>query len=348
MSWRGIDGGIEAANAGHDVVMTPTSHCYFDYTYNQISTEHVLTFEPVPQALVGKDAASHVLGGQCNLWTEWVPDIATAEQRLFPRMLAMSEVLWSKDNFRDTFDGRLNAFYPRLQALGLRMYLPKPEAEFEAVMMGPDAKITFQPSPIAGAVIRYTTDGSLPTPKSPVYDAPISGAVRQTVTAATFLPGGQQSDPTRIEVASHTLDSIDNLKPGLIYSLFEGSFNKVPDFTNLKPVGSGEITQIGLVGHLLENYAVQFRGVITVPRDGVYRFSLKSDDGSMFWLGGALVVDNDGPHGAIEKSGRISLRAGSYPIAVGYYQGEGGQSLSLSVEGPALSKQPVPLEWFRH
>ncbi|MES1227444.1 MAG: beta-N-acetylhexosaminidase, partial [Armatimonadota bacterium] len=107
MSWRGTTGGIAAAQANHDVVMTPTSHCYFDYSYSQISTDHVLSFEPVPAALTGA-SASHVLGGQCNLWTEWVPNQKTAQQRLFPRLLAMSEVLWSGSGSPDNFQPRLD------------------------------------------------------------------------------------------------------------------------------------------------------------------------------------------------------------------------------------------------
>lgn len=348
MSWRGIAGGIEAAEAGHDVVMTPTSHCYFDYTYNQISTDHVLDFQPVPVALAGKDAAAHVLGAQCNLWTEWVPDRATAEQRLFPRILAMAEVLWSGDSSLTTFDSRLGGFYSRLQNLGINFYLPEPEAEFNAVMVDPDAKIVLKPTPIAGASIRYTIDGSEPTLGSKLYTAPLDASFPLTVNAATFLPSGQKSESIRVEVASQTIDSVEALKPGLAYSVYEGNFERVPDFTVLKPVASGETPQFGLVGNRLENYALSINGAISVPTTGIYRFFLSSDDGSNLWIGGAKVVDNDGPHGTIEKSGRMYLKAGSYPIRVGYYQGSGAQSLQLCIEGPQILKQEVPLAWLRH
>lgn len=348
MSWRGIEGGIKAAAANHSVVMTPTSHCYFDYTYGQISTDHVLTFHPIPKQIEGTPAESQILGGQANLWTEYVPDFKTAQQRLFPRLLAMSDVLWSGESDKQSFDPRLDAFYPRLQALGLNFYLPKPEAEFDAVMMDPDAKIAFKPSPIPGAIVRYTTDGTEPNAKSKVYSGPLSAAVPQTVLAATFLPGGQSSEATRVEVASQTVDTIDGLKPGLAWSAYEGTWAKMPDFATLLPSASGETANIDLVGGKEENYALSLNGVLTVPEAGIYTFYLSSDDGSMFWLGGARVVNNDGLHGAIEQSGRIYLKAGSYPVRVGFFQAGGAQSLKLQVEGPNLAKQPVPDAWLRH
>jgi hexosaminidase len=123
MSWRGTDGGIAAAQSGHDVVMTPTSHCYFDYSYDSISTDHVLSFVPTPPQLSATEA-QHILGGQANLWTEMVPDLATIDDRLFPRLAAMAEVLWSGPG-KETpaqFDSRLPAYYRRLSAMGVKYH----------------------------------------------------------------------------------------------------------------------------------------------------------------------------------------------------------------------------------
>ncbi|WP_227625152.1 beta-N-acetylhexosaminidase [Fimbriimonas ginsengisoli] len=72
MSWRGIEGGIAAAKAGHDVAMSPTSHCYFDYSYDSIPTSRVYSYEPIPAELTG-DERNRVLGGQGNIWTEHIP-----------------------------------------------------------------------------------------------------------------------------------------------------------------------------------------------------------------------------------------------------------------------------------
>jgi hexosaminidase len=126
MSWRGTEGGIAAAKANHDVVMTPTSHCYFDY-YQGIPDsepkaiggflpiEKVYEYEPVPAELKPKQA-KHILGAQGNVWTEWMPNTRQVEYMVLPRMLAMSEVVWSEKSKRSfgNFFKRLQQHYHRL------------------------------------------------------------------------------------------------------------------------------------------------------------------------------------------------------------------------------------------
>lgn len=105
MSWRGFEGGIEAVKQGHTVVMSPGSHCYFDH-YQSSSPgepiaiggftpiEKVYEFTPVPPGLSEKESAL-ILGAQANLWTEYIPDMKHLEYMVYPRALALSQVLWS-------------------------------------------------------------------------------------------------------------------------------------------------------------------------------------------------------------------------------------------------------------
>ena len=105
MSWRGYEGGIESAKSGHDVIMCPISHCYFDYYQadpkispkafdGYTNLEKVYSFNPVPKELTEKES-KHIIGGQGNLWTEFVQEPRMAQYRVLPRMSALSEVLWS-------------------------------------------------------------------------------------------------------------------------------------------------------------------------------------------------------------------------------------------------------------
>ena len=131
MSWRGYKGGIEAANQGHDVVMTPTSECYFDYYQGPKDQEplagggllplkKVYNFSPVPSEL-NAEAAKHILGGQANLWTEYVPNIKHAEYMTFPRLAAMAEALWSPKESRNwnDFSNRIQLFMKRYDQMGI-------------------------------------------------------------------------------------------------------------------------------------------------------------------------------------------------------------------------------------
>jgi hexosaminidase len=132
MSWRSNKGGIEAARHGHDAVMTPLTHLYFDYrqstepgelgaTYTRrtIDLERVYSFEPIPEELTPAEAR-HILGAQANVWTEQLKTPADVEYMVLPRMLALAEVVWSPADTRDwtAFRRRVRAHYPLFDALG--------------------------------------------------------------------------------------------------------------------------------------------------------------------------------------------------------------------------------------
>ena len=120
MSWRGTQGGIAAAKAGHDVVMTPTSHCYFDYPYKSISTARAFDFEPVPAEL-DAEQAKHVLGLQANFWSHIDREPAKVDRQLFPRLLAIAERGWSPKEARDwnDFAWRARVHLARLDEMGV-------------------------------------------------------------------------------------------------------------------------------------------------------------------------------------------------------------------------------------
>ena len=137
MSWRGMEGGIEAARQGHDVIMTPTSHCYFDYYQADpeqeplairglTPLEKVYSFEPVPEMLSAEDA-EHILGAQGNVWTEYMATTDYVEYMVFPRMLALSEVVWSPPDLRnwEDFVQRLPDHLRHLDALGVNYRQPE-------------------------------------------------------------------------------------------------------------------------------------------------------------------------------------------------------------------------------
>jgi hexosaminidase len=130
MSWRGTKGGIDAARAGHDVIMAPTGNTYLDYYQSQntageplaiggfLPIETVYAFEPVPAELEPQYRA-HILGGQGQIWTEYMAGPKQVEYMAFPRLTALAEVLWTQADRKDYRDflGRLPAHLERLSAL---------------------------------------------------------------------------------------------------------------------------------------------------------------------------------------------------------------------------------------
>lgn len=116
-SWRGFEGAAEAARQGNKAIVSPTSHAYFDYGLNDIDMEKVYDFEPVPDGL-SIDEAKLIIGGECNMWSERAPQ-NKVDSKVFPRILAMAEVLWSdraNRNF-DEFKSRVQSHYSILNKL---------------------------------------------------------------------------------------------------------------------------------------------------------------------------------------------------------------------------------------
>lgn len=131
MSWRGTQGGIDAAKQGHDVIMTPESHCYFNFYQGPQNEEplafdgytplsKVYEFDPVVPTMTPEEA-KHVLGGQANLWAEYLPGPKDSEYMIFPRLAALSEVLWSTKETRNwnDFTSRLTYLLQRYNYLGI-------------------------------------------------------------------------------------------------------------------------------------------------------------------------------------------------------------------------------------
>lgn len=123
MSWRGTAGGVAAAQAGHDVVMSPTSHCYFDYNYGAINSARVFSFDPV--AGLTSEAAGRVLGLQANFWSHIDREPELVDAQLFPRLLALAERGWSPAGGRDWPDyrSRAQAHLLQLRRLGIHYHI---------------------------------------------------------------------------------------------------------------------------------------------------------------------------------------------------------------------------------
>jgi hexosaminidase len=119
-SWRGFDGGISAIKKGNKAIMSPTSHCYFDYDIKTTDLYKVYNFNPIPENLTEKERKL-IIGGECNLWSERILNEKDLDQKTFPRILAMSEVLWTYPPIRDSssIEKRVNSHNNILGNMGV-------------------------------------------------------------------------------------------------------------------------------------------------------------------------------------------------------------------------------------
>lgn len=183
MSWRGMQGGTEAAQAGHHVVMTPQTHCYLDLyqgektaeptTYSSLRLDKCYSFEPVPE---GVDP-SLILGGQGNLWTEFVPHLRHAEYMSWPRGWALSEVFWSSKGNRswEDFIRRMEDHFRRADCGGVNF--PRNSAYNAIVTVTRDADgklLVTLDKQMDDIELRYTFDNTNPDEFSDLYAGPLS------------------------------------------------------------------------------------------------------------------------------------------------------------------------------
>ncbi len=350
MSWRGEEGGIKAAQAGHNVVMSPTSHCYFDFAYSMTPLEKVYAYEPVPASLTAEQA-KHVLGAQGNVWTEWMETYSRVQWMSQPRGAALAEVLWSPKsarNFAD-FTARLKALEERYDLLGIEYQFPAPVLTSSFTMFRDTATINLSLSVRPGQNLRYTLDGTVPTSNSPMYTRPINVTRSTTIKVASFSKFGRGSEPSTASYVKAGELFSGAVRSGWVMDTYEGSFSKLPDFGKLEPVKSEVVPFIDIARAGIEDqFAVVYRGFINIPEDGRYAVALTSDDGSQLWIGGALALDHDGLHGPETKTGFLTLLAGLHPIEVRFFEQGGAQTLRLELAREGYRLNPVPDSWIFH
>ncbi len=365
MSWRGEKGGIAAAKMKHDVIMTPTDFMYFDYAQGDpkyeplniggyVTLEKVYSYDPHPKELT-EDEKKYILGAQANVWTEYMKAPEKVEYMVFPRMLALAEVVWSpveKKDFAD-FQRRLSAHFPRLDKQNVKYRIPAPNGLQNILITDADkAKIELA-APISSAKIFYTLDGSDPNENSAEYKGAfeisldqnekkelktivVTANGRKSVTYPATLLRRQYLEPIGRMIDKYNYVS---------FSYYKNLFKSVTEMDAITPTEKGSSQSIGLAQFakkqdLKEPFGVIFTGLLSVQNDGIYEFQLESDDGAVLRIGDETVIDNDALHSVQTKAVDVPLRKGFHRIILKYFQGGGDAALNLrwGIKGAVLRR----------
>lgn len=164
------------------------------------------------------------------------------------------------------------------------------------------------------------------------------------VRPAGRMPNMHLDDNEARDLTHFLLREIDpsDAQPNTKFSVFEGGWNKLPDFSTLKPIATGNCEGFDLaVAGRTNNFAVRFESYIVLDQADKVRFHLGSDDGSRLLVDGKVVVDVDGVHPHQTKSAEIELASGPHLLVVEYFQGGGEWTIDLQLESSRLVKQPI-------
>jgi hexosaminidase len=382
---------VDAARAGRDVIMISRSHLFLDHYQGDplqeppalryyTPLEEVYGYEPVPMGLEPGEA-DRILGAQGMVWTELMPTPDHVEYMVLPRLLAVSEALWSPAEARQWqgFTSRLSSHLGRLDDQGYNLRIPDVLGlERDRLTLAPEMDIRLS-APMEGGAVLYTTDGSDPGPGDALLEQPLTLAVDEVgveIAARIQLPDGRLGPTRRARfrraALSDALVVADSVRrPGLTARFVSGYFPSVDRFLSSEDaagvteavLGEAEWAVHTPTVSLPENlpsrsFVLILEGLIRVPDSGIYTFYLTSQDGGRVDIADHLVVDQASPHrdddgqwnagGMDTDAGEVALEAGWHPLRVTYLWGGGSPRLRLELEGPNLTRRVVPASWLAH
>lgn len=315
MSWRGEEGGIYAANMGHDIIMTPTEYLYLDKYQGSskilpvtiggfLSLKGVYDYNPLPKE-IAPDKKHHVLGAQVNVWNEYNYCEADMEYDIYPRLLALSELTWSADRKDyDNFMQRLDSQRARLDMHNINYYIPVPEQKgvpsCNNVVFTDSARLDLCTTEPVSRIV-YSTDGSEPWIYSDEYSSTLTFTESAILKVRSVLASGKMSPVRTISIRKESLspavENSDMEVDGITARYYKGYYKtclellgRTPDWEEVVsvPEESGyQITDNGITRDVF--WSTELTGYIRIPEDGVYYFSTDNE----LWIDGKYLISNE-------------------------------------------------------
>ena len=326
----------QTTGQGNDLIFTPNAPFYLDYAQDKKSVLNIYHYDPMKE-VPDADKQHLVKGVQGNIWCEWIPSRERMHYMAAPRMLAIAELGWSANDHKDwtDFQTRMADQFGRLNVMDIQYRIPDLEGFMKKNVFIGEKKVEItclDPS----ASIHYTTDGSTPTLESPKYDGNLVLTETTELTLRVFRPTGKRSDIVKAyfektEYSPATTAAPSN--PGLKATWYDFKGKTCAEIASA-PVKKTYRVEDVTIPRDVRSYIIglTYKGYINIPEDGIYSFLLSSDDGSMLYIDGKQVIDNDGLHAPGEVTGQAALKQGYHPIEVQYFD-HGGGSINLKVCG---------------
>lgn len=342
MSWRGEQGGIAAANMGHDVIMTPGGWMYLDKYQGDskllpvtiggyLPLKKVYGYDPIPER-IADDKKHHILGAQSNIWNEYKYNGNDMEHDIYPRVIALAELNWTpkeKKDYKD-FERRIDNQRVRLDMHNINYYIPMPEQtnapSCNFVAFTDNATLAFKTTEPVTMI--YTTDGSDPESGSTVYTDSLTFTENTTLKIRSVLKSGKMGPVRTITMEKQTYRPATQVNDaelkGLKADYYKGLCRTVAELEGKNPTETEYITMPQKAAHRIRGYVEVYpedfwstvlTGYIDIPEDGVYYFSTDGE----FWINNEYLIsnekDNNGTARRFSRSDKsIALAKGLHPF----------------------------------
>ena len=335
------------------VIACPNEYFYFDYAQDQNSVKKILAYDPCADERLSPEQKKYIWGVQANLWAEWIPTMKRIEYLIVPRMIALSEIAWAEPTAKpglEEFYRQLVPQFKRMDVMRVNYRVPDLQGFYKVNAFIDETTVELT-CPLPGTEIRYTTDGSMPTKESALYNGALEVGKTTDFAFRTFRPDGSPSDVVRTKYVkapyAEAVTAPAALQPGLkaVWHDFRGNLCADMDAAPVK--GEYVVESVSIPEEVKGNIGLVLTGYLEVPADGIYTFALLSDDGSTLMLDGELLGDNDGAHSPVEIIVQKALKAGLHPIEVRYFDCNGGV-LQMELVNEKGEKEVLPSAWLKH
>ena len=335
------------------VIACPNEYFYFDYAQDQNSVKKILAYDPCADERLSPEQKKYIWGVQANLWAEWIPTMKRIEYLIVPRMIALSEIAWAEPTAKpglEEFYRQLVPQFKRMDVMRVNYRVPDLQGFYKVNAFIDETTVELT-CPLPGTEIRYTTDGSMPTKESALYNGALEVGKTTDFAFRTFRPDGSPSDVVRTKYVkapyAEAVTAPAALQPGLkaVWHDFRGNLCADIDAAPVK--GEYVVESVSIPEEVKGNIGLVLTGYLEVPADGIYTFALLSDDGSTLMLDGELLGDNDGAHSPVEIIVQKALKAGLHPIEVRYFDCNGGV-LQMELVNEKGEKEVLPSAWLKH
>ena len=335
-----------AIAAGNEAIISNNEYFYLSQAENRGTLRKVYEFDI--DGMFEDSIPTSVKGIQAHLWAETIPTFEKCCFRLFPRLLAVSEQAWRRPSGDfEEFERRAFAHLENIfDADSLNYRIPDLKGFCDRNVFVGQTMVKLS-APLQNTEIYYTTDGTIPTQASNRYTDGIVITEDTTLKLRCYTPTGHAGEIVTLSyIATDYLPAVEakSLYEGLRADWYDFKGETCAGIDSAAFLGRYVVPTVAIPQEVSGNIGLVFSGYIEVPEDGIYSFFLESDDGSVLDIDGVRVIDNDGPHSRLERSGQVALAKGLHHLSARYFDYNGGM-LKFGAIDSAGQRIALPAAW---